>query len=504
MSNCNIPKDLIEVKLSYRSSTKFDHSGYAFKEGNTDFTLILIPEKDEPIIFDEAFQIIQIDQQTGINYEVVSDLYEFDIVTGKITILDNRFLIQKEGNYSLVIKCSDCNISYEAEYYVEKSGISCDDLIELPEANTEWNGDMIPLDEDRSQTITNKIDEMQSQIDSIETGDVNLDEYRKSVDQDIIDQDLQSQINGINIDKADQTSLDVTNQHVSENTLAIINLETQFALLPNFEEFLTEEEDPIFNNWLSTFDFGQFINKKATLLDDFKNLTLESGYYYTDEDTLNDTSGGNISNAELIVSPTLRTWIGIDKWNGVYIRSYIIETGTWNPWRQLLSTKDIEGLENRVADLENDYSLSTLTGDAVASIPVTPSPISFSDSNLIHNNDGISIISPTQLSILKNGIWEAQIKTNVMKSGAGTEGAYLLGIGLDGIVAKGAWQQVQVSELGSIDDASAVNRFIGYLSVGTTLEFIHYDNGDGGLSLIDTTTNYPIIVTLNLLKGGDL
>lgn len=374
----------VNTLISFNREQSVNLYGKNFKQYSDNFNFKISMEsvcgRIEPI--EEPLKLIL--TNCGETYEITN----YEIIDGYIFIDDPSNITQLIGRLEFRLMFGN-NVSYPTVFYVDGCTLP-EDIEGLFPLSIELYGNEIQLDSERTTTVTKAIDnntssieELQTQIDNIETGDVDLTPYRTSVDQDVIDNNLQNQINNINIGKADKTDLDLAKEHINENTQAIINndtritnLENQFTLLPDFDQFLTEEEDPIFNAWLATFDMGQFVNREATLLDDFKNLSLDSGYYYTDEDTLNDTSGGNISNAELIVSPTLRTWIGIDKWNGVYIRSYIIETGTWNPWRQLLSTKDIADLEaqveqntNDIAELKRYYENKNITVHSVISTP---------------------------------------------------------------------------------------------------------------------------------------
>lgn len=84
--DCNIPKDLIEVCLSYREITRFDHCGNIFKKGNTDFTLVLQPIKDDVIEFTENFKLVLIDGET--NYEIPVEYYTYDGTVIQLLITD--------------------------------------------------------------------------------------------------------------------------------------------------------------------------------------------------------------------------------------------------------------------------------------------------------------------------------------------------------------------------------------------------------------------------------
>lgn len=350
------------------------------KQYSADWTVHIYAESSvgEPLEITTDFELLLVNDWG--TFLITEDHYN---ISGGVLILNgNSDITQYSGINALYLK-NDCLISYGAKMCVIDSELDCSDSLPLPEydcsAELSGYGTDIQLDSDRTQSVTSKIDELDNYVDSL-------------------------------------------NESIITNSLGIIDLESrvtalevQFETLPDFSEIITEEEDPIFSEWLDGFDFGQFLQKEATLLDDFENLTLEAGYYYTDEATLNDTPDGNISNAELIVSPNLRTWIGIDKWNGVFIRSYIVDTDSWNPWRQLLSTKDIEELEAQVADHETRITeLEAGTGSS-GSYPPNVYYSDVPEETLLISNVN-SPLTIARFSPTENGVYEANLSCFVKRT----------------------------------------------------------------------------------------
>lgn len=159
-----VPITGINTSAKWDAITLIDKDGIPFKQGNTDWSINICFEKDGANFAPESvtMALFRYDEVIG---EITSEYYTY--VNGVVTIPGAKVFVSDPGVYNIYIN-DECNISYAIRYEVI-SGVTCDDTFNpLPDFDTTIYGDEVPLDHERTQTVTSAIDELDNRVTTIE------------------------------------------------------------------------------------------------------------------------------------------------------------------------------------------------------------------------------------------------------------------------------------------------------------------------------------------------